>query len=169
MSLLRSFRGAIGFALLTLVVVSCGPSDGGPKNTSNAQTDGPSEAGGCLKTNLEELSLLITIPYDAEDVLDISFCEDKASKRLTAVLRFAEDDTTKLTTDLQKLGAPAEATIETEDWFPDELKGQSELRGETALKGKSYPANPFFLEPYSSGRITRIDGTEFFVLELTAK
>jgi len=33
----------------------------------------------------------------------------------------------------------------------------------------SYPANAFYLEPYTDGRITRIENTDYFVLELTAK
>ncbi len=169
MSFVKTVAAAVYFSALLFFIASCANPANDANKAANTQADATSETHGGAKTNLEELSLLISIPTDAENVLDIFFREDKANKKLRAVLRFAEEETTKLTTDLQKLGDASDVTIEPETWFPDELKSQSELRGETALKGKSYPANPFFLEPYSTGRITRIDGTEFFVLELTAR
>jgi hypothetical protein len=106
------------------------------------------------------------MPYEAEDIF---FKEDKTQKRLTVVLRFDKVDTDKLASELEKTGSVADATIETEALFHPELRSQSEMRGDVALKGKSYTAVPFFSAPYNEGTITRIDGTDFFVLELTAK
>jgi hypothetical protein len=150
---------------LMLSAVSCGSrADGNvtpppPANSSAENANG-------VKTNAEELSLLINMPYEAEDVF---FKEDKADNRLTAVLRFDKVDTDKLASDLEKTGSAADATIETEALFHPELRSQSEMRGDVALNGKSYTAVPFFSAPYNEGTITRIDGTDFFVLELTAK
>jgi len=44
-----------------------------------------------------------------------------------------------------------------------------ELSGDDSLKGLAYSADSFFQEPYTSGRVIRIDGTDYFVLELSAK
>ena len=55
-----------------------------------------------------------------------------------------------------------------ETWFPEELTAQSQLSGEGVLKGTAYAANEFFNIPYGSGKVTRIRGTDYFVLELTA-
>lgn len=108
---------------------------------------------------------MIKIPYEAEDAY---WKDDGAGKKLTAVLRFAPEDTRKLIADLEKLGPPADVALDAEAWFPDELKSQSDLKGDTALNGKAYRADLFYLYPYNSGRLIRIEGTDFFMLELAA-
>jgi hypothetical protein len=165
---MSQFRQLAAILLLlsqALLFISCdGRADGNVTDT--VASNSTSENTNGVKTNVEELSLLINIPYEAEDIF---WKEDKAQKKLTAVLRFDKADTHKLIADLEKTGTAADSTIEADDWFPDELRSQSEMRGDTALKGKSYSASLFYSEPYTNGTITRIDGTDFFVLELTAK
>ena len=39
----------------------------------------------------------------------------------------------------------------------------------TTLAGQSYAANAFYQEPYTDGRITHIENTDYFVLELSEK
>mgnify|MGYP006955962902 CR=1 FL=1 len=160
-------RLAVVFLSLSqiLLSISCGGRAEGNVAPSPASNSSLENTNG-VKTNAEELSLLINMPYEAEDIF---FKEDKTQKRLTAVLRFDEVDTNKLASDLEKTGSAADATVETEDLFHPELRSQSEMRGDVALKGKSYTAVPFFSVPYNEGTITRIDGTDFFVLELRAK
>jgi hypothetical protein len=43
------------------------------------------------------------------------------------------------------------------------------MTGDDTLRAKAYAANAFFGGPYNDGRIARIDGTDYFVLELFAK
>lgn len=152
--------------LLILSAVSCGnPPDGNVAKTPAANSSATENADG-IKTDAEELSLLINMPYEAEDTF---FKEDKTQKRLTAVLRFDKVDTDKLMSDLEKTGSGADAMIETDDLFHPELRSQSEMRGDVALNGRSYTAAQFFSAPYNEGTITRIDGTDFFVLKLSVK
>jgi len=118
------------------------------------------------RTKVEDLSLLINMPYEAQDV---SWKQSKDQKKITAVVRFDPEDTNKLIADAEKFGPPQNGTVDAQSWFPDELTAQSDLRGDEPLTGKEYPANPFFQEPYNSGRLVRVDGTDFFVIELTSQ
>lgn len=165
MSQFGQFAAVLFFLSQALFFISCGGKVDINSNPSTAANTSAETTNGA-KTNVEDLSLLINIPYEAEDIF---WKEDKAQKKLFAVLRFDKVDTDKLLQDLAKSGAAVDSTIESEEWFPDELRSQSEMKGDTALKGKSYSASQFFSENYTGGKITRIDGTDFFVLELTAK
>lgn len=144
---------------------SCGDRAAGNTAASRPANSSPDSVDSA-RTNVEELSLLIKIPYEAEDIY---WKENKAERKVTAVLRFDKADTDKLAADLEKAGAGQDVEIESEDWFPDELRSQSEMKGDTALKGSAFAATQFYLEPYTDGKITRIVGTDFFVLELKAR
>jgi hypothetical protein len=106
------------------------------------------------------------VPYEAEDV---AWKLSADRKKVLAVLRFSPADSDKIVAEAVSFGAPSNVAVAAESWFPDELIAQSDASGDSSLKGLSYPANKFFLEPYSSGRVTRVDQTDYFVLELTAK
>lgn len=115
-------------------------------------------------TNAEELGMLVKIPYETEDIV---WKEYPSKRRILAILRFSPADANKLTAEA---GGPTEpATIATESWFPDELIAQSEMSGDNALKGTSYPATAFAQEPYSIGKLTRVEGTDYFILEMLGK
>ncbi|MEP6788819.1 MAG: hypothetical protein ABJB40_10340 [Acidobacteriota bacterium] len=118
------------------------------------------------RTNVEELGLLINVPYEAEDVV---WKEASSHKKLTVVFRFSAADAGKLVAEAERAGAPQNVSVEVETWFPDELTAQSEISGDSTVKGRAYPANAFYQEPYTSGKITRIEDTNYFLLELTAK
>lgn len=165
---MNDIRLAAAFLLLflhMLFLTSCGErADANsaatlPANSGSGNVDN-------VGTNVEDLSLLINVPYEAEDIF---WKENKAQRKLTAVLRFDKVDTDKLAADLEKVDAGREVEIESESWFPDELRSQSEMKGDTALKGKAFLAKQFYSEPYTDGQITRIRGTDFFVLELKAR
>lgn len=161
------FRQLVASLLLicALLFVSCGGRPDGNAATLSA-SNSSAENTNAAKTDVEELSLLIKIPYEADDIF---WKEDKTQKKLSAILRFDKVDTNNLMADLEKTGSGVDSEIEAEDWFPPELRSQSEMKGDTALKGKSYQATQFYSEPYTNGSITRIEGTDFFVLELAAK
>ena len=135
------------------------PGPSSPANNSAAIANSPN-------TNVEELGMLVNIPYQTEDIV---WKEDGAKKRLIAVIRFSPADSNKIVTEAEKNGPPTNTEIAVENWFPDELTAQGEMSGDSTLKGLAYPANAFFLEPYTAGRITRIEGGDYFVLELSTK
>lgn len=119
-----------------------------------------------VKSSVEELGLQINVPYEAED---ITWKEDAQYKKLIAVLRFSPADSNKLVAEAEKVKQPLPVTITLESWFPDELIAQSEMNGDDSLKGVALAADSFYRAPYTDGRITRIEGTDYFVLELFAK
>ena len=136
-----------------------------PTNTAVAANSAETDPN-APKSSAEELDLLITLPYEAED------CVWKASpdkKEITAVLHFDTVDTGKLGADVERLQPGTEVTIPTQTWYPIDLVVDSDLHGDDQLRGKAFSAAPFYKEPYNGGRIVRIQGTDYWVLELNAK
>ncbi|MFL6373781.1 MAG: hypothetical protein ACJ73D_03855 [Pyrinomonadaceae bacterium] len=135
-------------------------------NTSTAAANANTDTQNGAHTKVEDLSLLISMPYDVQD---LAWKQSKDQKKITAVLRFDPDDEKKVIAESEKFGPAQNASVETQSWFPDELTEQSDLHGDQPLKGKAYPANRFFQDPYNSGRIVDIDGTDYYVLELSSQ
>lgn len=143
-------------------------------NTANAnQAISDANADTPPKDSAAELGKLINLPFIPEDV---DWREESAAqnsnnqaannRRIIAVLRFSEEDAKKIVEQAEKYNPPAEATVEIQDWFPAELLVQNQISGGENLKGTAYPANDFALPPFNNGRLTRINETDFFVLEL---
>lgn len=153
---------------LSLCVFSGCVGGNNNSNTTSAALNPTLENSNSAKTNTEELQLLVNIPYEVEDE-DIVWKENTTQKKLTAVLRFSADNANKIVAEAAAHQAPQNVTVSSESWFPSELIAQGELSGDDSLKGLAYSADSFFQEPYTSGRIVRIDGTDFFVLELSPK
>lgn len=143
---------------------------GGPVNSNaNVAALNPTlENANSARTNVEELQLLINIPFKIEDE-DIVWKEDAAEKKLTAVLLFSTADAEKIVAEASARQPAQSVTVPSESWFPSELIALGELSGDDSLKGFSYSAVGFYHEPYSSGQIIRIEGTDYFVLDLSAK
>lgn len=117
-------------------------------------------------TNVEELGLLVRVPYEAEDVV---WKESPSGKKVTAVLLFSKETAERVVADAQAHGAGQPVTISPEIWFPDELIAQGEMSGDAAIRGMAYPANDFFHDKYNTGRIIHIEGGDHFVLEVSAQ
>jgi hypothetical protein len=118
------------------------------------------------RTNVEELGLLVNVPYEAEDVV---WKEAPAGKKVTAVLLFSKATAERVVSDAQAYGPGQAVTVSPETWFPDELIAQSEMSGDAAVRGTAYPANAFFHDNYNSGRIIHVEGSDHFVLEVSAR
>jgi hypothetical protein len=157
-------RVFIVLILISFLFLGCGSggdkSDAGPStNTDNSvvQNEVPSD-------RLEDLKLLIRIPYDAEDAV---WKVEGSSSKLTAVLIFTAEDTKALLFELRKGGDGADAELALESWFPEELIAKAEMSGDAELRGKAYPAEQFFMDRYNTGRVIHIEETEIFILELS--
>jgi hypothetical protein len=162
------FRRTLILVVSTAAVAAACSSKPPANNTNtaaaaaNANTDTQKGA----RTKVEDLSLLVNMPYDVQDVV---WKQSKDQKKITAVLHFDPDDEKKVIPEAEKFGPAQNVTVETQSWFPDELTAQSDLHGDKPLSGKAYPANQFFQDPYNSGRIIDIDGTDYYILELTTQ
>jgi len=142
---------------------------GGMAN-SNAASNGPAnaanDAANAAKTNVEELGLLINMPYEAEEVVWKEYAQHK---KVIAVLRFSPDDSKKFVAEAEKIKAPQKVTLSTQTWFPPELIAQGDMGGEDSVNGLAYSADVFFQPPFTEGRITRVEDSDYFVLEVSAK
>ena len=129
-----------------------------------------------VKGEVDELLEIIRLPELPEEVvwkeesLGKSDNSTPAStdKKLIAVLRYKPEVAAKVVALVEKNKTPEQVEVSAENWFPEELIAQAQLSGNESLKGKAYGANDFFNIPYGSGRITRIEGTDYFILELSA-
>ena len=155
----------IFLSIFISVMVGCG----GPDANSNANAvdaSNSSQANNSAKTNVEELALLINVPYESEEVF---WKDDPQHKRIVAVLRFPPNEAGRLIADAQKIRPPQKVNIGTESWFPPELIAQSDVSGDDTLSGQAYAANAFFQDAYNDGRVIKVDDSDYFVLEMNAK
>ena len=174
---MQSAQKIIIIFVIAIFFAACSPSETITSNSNQANQTAAANSNS-VKNNPDELEMLIKLPFPPEDV---DFREDAlgktnnervpgpTDKKLVAVLLFKKEDADKIVAQAEKIKAPTPEIINTEIWFPAELIAQSQMSGDETLKGLSYPANDFYNAPYSDGKITRIEGTDYFVLELLAK
>jgi len=164
------FRSFVILALIAATVsfLGCGGKTGSQNNagSSNRAANVNGAAKNKANDNAEELGMLINLQTEPEDLV---WKVDEKKKMLIAVMRYAPADAGKLSNQLTARSAGAPREISTEEWFPAELIAQGESGGNAAVEGTSFTADDFFQPPYTEGTITRINGTDFFVLELNAK
>ena len=130
------------------------------ENSISEKTNSPSD-------NVEELLELVRLPEIPDEVVWLEEINSKP-KRLIAVLKYTVQTARKIVALEEKNKPPEQIEVGLETWFPEELTAQAQLSGTETLKGTAYGANEFFNIPYGNGKITRIEGTDYFVLELVA-
>jgi len=155
--------------ILTLILIAatlagCSAASTDTNSTANTNT-GQTSASNVAKTNVEELGMLINVPYESDEVF---WKDDAAHKKIVAVLRFPPNEANRLIADAQKVKPAQPVSINSESWFPAELVAQSEMSGDDQLNGQAYAADAFFQDQYNQGRVIRIEGTDYFVLQLSA-
>jgi hypothetical protein len=164
---MRSVIVVVTLSLLAsfILLTSCG----GPSAGSNASANSANRSNDntlVARTNVEELGMLINVPYQSEETL---WKEDAARRKLTAVLRFTDAENSRVVSDAEKYGPAQPVEVTSESWFPPELVAQSDLNGEDKLSGHAFPANAFFQDPYNQGRLIKINDTDYFILELSSR
>lgn len=156
-----------GMLLLLACFIAASVACGGSSNANApkaANTPAPASNLNAVRTNAEELGVLVKLPYETEDIV---WKEYPAKKKIVAIMKFSAADANKIVAEAG--GTPENTSIATESWFPEELIAQTEMSGDNALKGVSYPATAFYQEPYTVGKITRVEGSDYFILEAFAK
>lgn len=133
--------------------------------------------------NIEGLLNIIRLPEIPEEVVwkeevvgsDSNRVPGPNDRKLIAVLRYIDKETedkelgkskTRLMALLEKGKNNGEVEVPTEEWFPEELVARAQLSGNESVKGISYSASDFVNIPYGNGRITHIENTDYFILEL---
>jgi hypothetical protein len=177
---MKIFRAKLIFAvLLGCIIAGCNAEDAA-NNTSANQTQAVNNNTEVVpQDDIEELGRLVKLEFTPEDVTwreqnrEAKSPENTANtakptekKAIVAVLKFSPEDAEKITIQAEQHQSPAAAEIDAEDWFPAELIAKSHLAGDETLRGTSYSANDFVQTPYTEGKITRINNTNYFILEL---
>ncbi|MBX3283510.1 MAG: hypothetical protein KF756_13680 [Acidobacteria bacterium] len=147
--------------LLLLTGFGCTSSPDNANRAANVNSNANAELNSA-NSNLEELKLLINVPYETED---LAWRKEDGSDKIVAVLRFAPEDADKITAESGP--SKGKVSISPESWYPSELTAQSETSGDSGLDGTVFDPKLFVLAPYSQGRLIRIDGTNYFLLELS--
>jgi hypothetical protein len=174
----------VNLTIITLFVVlllsACGDND--LSNTNSAAGNSNQIAGvnadnaNSTKDDIDELEKIIKLPVVPKEV---NYWEEnltktvdgqklaQSGKKIVAVLKYSSENAAQLIGQIEKIKPPVDAEIDAESRFPAELIAQSQLSGDESLKGKSYAADDFFQTPYTSGKISRVENSDYFVLELT--
>ncbi|HEX8289480.1 MAG TPA: hypothetical protein VF556_15970 [Pyrinomonadaceae bacterium] len=174
----------LGFLFTVEFLTACtsNPADNSNGVSSNQtlnQNSNSGENANLTKDNAEILQTIIKLPFEPEETVwrevpakiqnPEAVNSPTNNKKLIAVLRFSPEDAGKTASQAETYKPPVPAQIQTEDWFPPELVAQSELSGDETLKGTSYAVNDFIQPPYTDGQIVRIENSNYFILELSAK
>lgn len=150
-----------------------------PEINQNAATNlSGNNLGNQAKDDTAELLRLIRVPFTPEESVwreepvrkttDGKNTAVEGQKKLIVVLRFNEEEAGAIVRQAEPYKPTERVNIDAETWFPAELIAKSGLSGDDTLKGTAYDAADFTQPPYANGRVTRIDDTNYFVLELFA-
>ena len=163
-----SFRPVvhIPILLISIFLTGCGPAVGDAANNANAAQSGIAANANKANTNAEELGMLINFAWETED---LAWKKDDAKKTLTAAFRLSAEDAKKLSEQLMAKGQGTPKEVAVEDWFPQELIAQGESSGGPLVPATAYSADELYQAPYTKGTIARVDGTDYFVIELNAQ
>lgn len=142
---------------------SANANNAAPKNNSNGESLTVS------RDDTAELNSMVILPFVPEETVFREEPEAKApnAKKLIAVLKFTSDDAKKLSEQAAKHRQPEAVQVGAEDWFPAELIAQTQLSGDETLKGTAYGANDFMQMPYKTGRLIRVENSDYFILEVS--
>ena len=129
------------------------------------------------KDDAEELAKIIKIPYETEEALwkiepgatIPNSNHGETAPKLIAVLKFKSEDAQKIVEQAEKSKPATDRALNVENWFPPELIAKSQESGDETVNGNVYSAAEFAQTPYQNGSLTRITGTDYFVLELSAR
>ena len=158
--------GLIPIILTSILITGCGENAGDGANNQNAAVSSVVNNTSKAKTNAEELGLLINFAWETED---LAWKKDDAKNTLTAAFRLSPEDAKKLSEQLSAKGQNAPKEVTVEDWFPAELIAMGESTGGSSVPATAYPATDLYQPPYTQGTISRVQGTDYFVIEVHAQ
>ena len=164
MLFLKRFAPA-SLLLSALIFTSCSVPAGNSSTANAAEGNRVASVPKKANDKPEELGMLINFTLEPED---IAWQQSESPKRIVAVFRMDTEDTKKLIDQLTARSQGAPKSIAVEDWFPPELVAGGEATDASTVDGTAYPADDFYQPPFSQGTITRINNTDFFVIEISA-
>lgn len=127
-------------------------------------------------TDIDELAKNINLPVRPSEVVWKKKTMDNEQGAvpgpndyyLNAVLKYSDADIEKLKEATgQNKDEVSKGIIELEEWFPEDIKKLAkDIDGEKLLPGEKYDAEKFMRSPYRNGTLSRIEGSNYFVLNL---
>ncbi len=161
--------------LLSLAIVITGCSGGTSTDGSAGGPAVPGATDGGVRDGLAELQAAIKLEFEPEEV--VWTVEERAGGvgdadsekkvvTLTAVLRFEGEQAKAFADSTVQYGEGQSVTVEVEDWFPLELIARAQLSSDNTVKGRAFPADRFFRAPFGTGRLVRVEGSDFYLLQL---
>jgi hypothetical protein len=159
----------LSLVLSIFLLNACAGNKTANTNSSAPNTDSNIEV--VAKDDIEELGKIIKLSFAPEEATysEINLNDGNSApnkKKIVAVLKFSAENANQIVAQAEKYNSPAPADIDAEDWFPPELIAKSQETGDDFLKGVTYAANDFLQSSYINGKLTRINNTNYFVLEL---
>ena len=162
-------KSILGLLLTIIFFNACSPNRNGNSNTlsPNSSRNAAVLTGETVvQDDLETLAKIIKLPFAPDEA---TFSEtDQNGKKLVAVLKFSPADAAAIAAVAEKHQPPVVADIDAEMWFPPELIAKSQETGDEFLKGIAYAPNDFLQAPYINGKLTRLNDTNYFILDLTS-
>jgi hypothetical protein len=123
------------------------------------------------KDDIDEFEKMVRLPYYPEDVTwqetTVESSPEGNGTKIRAILLFKQEEFEKLMALPDKQTSSGTIELEAENWFPDELVARSDFSGDRVLKGIIYPADSYLAAPYIKGRLLLLEGTDFFILEVS--
>lgn len=161
------------FFLLTVILFNaCSGNNAAGDNSSapNSNQTANSISEIVAHDDVEELGKIIKLPVAPDEAtyseIKPNSSGDPSSVKLIVTLKFSTAAANQIAASAERYKQPAPADVDAEDWFPPELIAKSQESGDASLKGVEYAANDFLQSPYAGGRLTRVNDTDYFVLEL---
>src|SRR5437763_14114981 len=104
----RYLSGALVAGLSgAILLASCGSPATNADQRGEAENTAAANAN-TANNNVEELGVLIDVPYESEDTV---WKENASHKKITAVFRFSPEDSNKVVADASAHGAPQNVTL----------------------------------------------------------
>lgn len=152
------------------LTAGCGAAPTASNNANSAAAANSGALSGnsnTAKDNVDELGLLVNLAIPPQEVVwKETTANTPPGRRLFAVLRYDPADTGKVVAQASRHRPPTPESMSAEDWFPAELIAQGDISGESKLNGQSYAANDFLIPPFTTGKLLRIENTDYFILEV---
>jgi hypothetical protein len=154
------------FITTLLLFASCAEEPNANVENNNTDEKKVETQKSAVSDDFTILSEKVNLPFEPEDVLWQEETQSEG-KKITAVIKFFQEDMGKLKPMLEKVEVNQEVGIEPEDWFPDELKTKAEQTGDGNIRGIYYKTTPFQKDSYNKGTLVQLPNTEYFILYIS--
>ena len=111
----------------------------------------------------DDLAEIIKLSFIPEDVVWQQY-EVNGGKQIIAVIRFTPADTATI---LAQSQTGEKVELAAERWYPQELIAQSDTAGDQVLHGTTFVTNIFYKDSFDKGKVIKLDGSDYFVLEIS--